>query len=94
VDIVETPEAVVIVAELAGVSRKDIKVMVDGPVVRLHGRREPTVRAAGANYHRMEIETGEFVRSFRVTVPFDADRVTAGVSEGLLKITLPKLPRR
>jgi HSP20 family protein len=94
VDIVETPEAVVIVAELAGVSRKDIKVMVDGPVVRLHGRREPTVRAAGANYHRMEIETGEFVRSFRVTVPFDAERVTAGVSEGLLKITLPKLPRR
>ncbi|MCF8035094.1 MAG: Hsp20/alpha crystallin family protein [Desulfarculaceae bacterium] len=94
VDIVETSEAVIIVAELAGVSRSSIKVMVDGPVVRLYGRREPTVEAGAAQYHRMEIETGDFVRSFRVTVPFAADQVSATTSEGLLRVVLPKLARR
>ena len=69
VDIVETTDAVIIIADLAGVSRQDLKIMVDDQVVRLYGRREPTLRVAGARYHRMEIETGEFVRSFRMTVP-------------------------
>lgn len=94
VDIVETPEAVVIVAELAGVSRSTIKVMVDGEVVRIYGRRDPTVQAGMAQYHRMEIETGDFVRSFRITVPFAADQVNAAMSDGLLKVILPKLGRR
>ncbi len=93
VDIVETDEAVIIVAELAGVSRQELKIMVDNQVVRLYGRREPTLRATGARYHRMEIETGEFVRSFRVTVPIAAERVEATMSEGLLRIILPKRRR-
>ena len=94
VDIVETPDAVIMVAEVAGVPREDIKIIVDGAVVRIYGRREPTLRVVGAQYHRMEIETGDFVRSFRVTVPFAADQVSAAMSDGLLKITLPKLARR
>lgn len=93
VDIVETAEAVIIIAELAGVSRQDLKIMVDGQVVRLYGRREPTLRVAGARYHRMEIETGEFVRSFRVTVPIASERVEANLSDGLLRIVLPKRAR-
>ena len=94
VDIVETAEAVIMVAEVAGVSRSSIKVMVDGPVVRLYGRREPTLQVGMAQYHRMEIETGDFVRSFRVTVPFAADQVSATMSDGLLRVILPKLVRR
>ncbi|RJX28704.1 MAG: Hsp20/alpha crystallin family protein [Desulfarculus sp.] len=90
VDIVETPQAVVIVAELAGVRREDIKVLVDGEVVRIYGRREPSLHQPGARYHRLEIESGDFVRSFRIGVPFDPQGVEATTSMGLLKITLPK----
>lgn len=93
VDIVETTDAVIIIADLAGVSRQDLKIMVDEQVVRIYGRREPTLRVAGARYHRMEIETGEFVRSFRVTVPIAPNRVEASLSDGLLRIVLPKLTR-
>ncbi|MEW5912967.1 MAG: Hsp20/alpha crystallin family protein [Thermodesulfobacteriota bacterium] len=90
VDIVETPQAVVIVAELAGVRREDIKVLVDGDVVRIYGRREPSLHQPGARYHRLEIESGDFIRSFRIGVPFDQAKVEATTSMGLLKITLPK----
>ena len=93
VDIVETTDAVIIIADLAGVSRQDLKIMVDEQVVRIYGRREPTLRVAGARYHRMEIETGEFVRSFRVTVPIVPNRVEASLSDGLLRIVLPKRTR-
>lgn len=90
VDIVETPQAVVVVAELAGIKRENLKVLVDGDVVRIYGRREPTVHQPGVRYHRLEIESGDFTRSFRIGVPFDPRRVEAVTSQGLLKITLPK----
>ncbi|MBU4596343.1 MAG: Hsp20/alpha crystallin family protein [Proteobacteria bacterium] len=93
VDIVETTDAIIIIADLAGVERQGLKIMVDDQVVRLFGRREPTLRVAGARYHRMEIETGEFVRSFRITVPIVPNRVEASLSDGLLRIVLPKRTR-
>jgi HSP20 family protein len=94
VDIVETPDEVVIVAELAGITREEVKVIVDGDIVRIYGRRDPTVKLPGIRYHRMEIESGEFVRSFRIGVPFDASAVEAKTSKGFLRITLPKLEAR
>ena len=90
VDIYETPEAVVLVAEVAGVIRQDVRVIVDGQVVRLYGHRQPTCCAPGARFHRMEIASGGFTRSFRIGVPFLAERVSAKFQEGLLYVILPK----
>lgn len=90
VDIYETSEAVVLVAEVAGVIRQDVKVIVDGPVVRIYGHRHPTCCDPGARFHRMEIASGGFARSFRIEVPFQASEVRAKFQEGLLYVILPK----
>jgi HSP20 family protein len=90
VDIFETNDAVVIVAEVAGVNQKDLRVIVDGNLVRIYGQREPTCCEGGAHFHRMEIESGGFVRSFRIGVPFNSDKVQAHTADGLLFVTLPK----
>ena len=90
VDIYETAEAVVLVAEVAGVIRQEVKVLVDGQVVRIYGHRHPTCCNSGARYHRMEIASGGFARSFRIDVPFRADAVRAKFQEGLLYVILPK----
>ena len=90
VDIFETENEVVLVAEVAGVSREDIKVMVEGEVVRIYGERSSLSTQPGARYHRMEISSGAFTRSFRITVPFDPERVEAKIDDGFLKVTLPK----
>jgi HSP20 family protein len=92
VDIYETAEGVTIVAELAGVRREDLKVMVDGEVVRIYGQRRPTCREARARFHRLEIASGSFVRSFRITVPFDPRQVEARTEDGMLLVHLPKKP--
>ena len=91
VDIFETPDEVVIVADLAGVNREDVRVIIDENVVRIYGRREPTCCSGqGARFHRMEIASGSFVRSFRISVPFDAQGVKANAEDGLLTVSLPK----
>lgn len=94
VDIYETPDAVVLVAEVAGVPRQEVKVLVDGEVVRIYGHRDPTCCEPGARFHRMEIESGGFVRSFRIGVPFRSDQVKAKFQDGLLYVILPKDPDR
>lgn len=90
VDIFETEDEVVIVAEVAGIAREHIKVIVDGQVVRLYGQREATCCTAGAQYHRMEIASGAFARSFRIPVPFVGGQVEAKAADGLLYVHLPK----
>jgi HSP20 family protein len=90
VDIYENAEAVVLVAEVAGLTRHDVRVLVDEQVVRIYGHRHPTCCNPGARYHRMEISSGGFVRSFRIEVPFVAGRVSARFEDGMLYVTLPK----
>lgn len=89
-DIYETQDAVVIVAELAGVKQEDLKVILDGNVVRIYGHRGPACKEKGAHFHRLEIESGGFTRSFRISVPFKADGVEAHAEDGLLYVRLPK----
>ncbi len=93
VDIVETEEEVVIVVEMAGVKRDDLKVIIDGELVRIYGQRHSAFTRAPARFHRLEIETGAFARSFRISVPFASDQVQANLEDGLLFVRLPKKKR-
>lgn len=90
VDVFETSDSVVLVAEIAGVPHKEMRIIIDGDVVRIYGEREPTCCKGGGRYHRMEIESGSFVRSFRISVPFETKKVRAHVEHGLLYVVLPK----
>lgn len=90
VDIYETPDEVVIVVEAAGVDPASFKVIVDGDVVRIFGSRKTNDETTSARFHRMEIHSGSFTRSFRIRVPFSADGVKAGTNDGMLSVRLPK----
>ena len=87
VDVFETEEAVVVRAELAGVRREELRVTVDGDVLRIRGIREGGGRSA-VRLHQMEIATGPFERRLRVPVDVDRDRVTAHLEDGLLTVRL------
>jgi HSP20 family protein len=87
VDVFETEDAVVVRAELAGVRRGDLRVTVDGDLLRIRGLREGS-GAAAVRLHQMEIATGPFERCLRVPADVDRDRVTAHLEDGLLTVTL------
>lgn len=90
VDVFETEAAVVVRLELAGVRAEDLKVDVDGQLVRIRGVRQMPVVEGVRRLHQMEIAFGLFESELRIAIPFDRDRVSAHLDNGLLEVRLPR----
>ncbi len=90
VDIEDTPEAIVIKAEMPGMKRDDIKVGYKDNVLTIRGERKQEVKKEGSNYIRVERSYGSFNRSFSVDVPVKYDEIKALYKDGILEIVLPK----
>lgn len=89
VDVYETAEAFVILAELPGVSEDDVDITVEGDEVRLRGERHlPEPRPE--SFERLERSYGPFARSFHFEQEVDPDRVMAEFKDGLLRLEVRK----
>jgi HSP20 family protein len=88
VDVVETGDAYLLFAELAGVPREDVQLSVRERRLELSGRRQPA--PDHRNFLRMERSYGPFRRSFDLGEPIDADGITAAMAQGILRVHLPK----
>jgi HSP20 family protein len=90
VDIYETSDEFVLVAEIPGVSQEDIDLELSDDLLVLRGER-PTVTGDPAHsYHRIERPNGIFQRAFRLPAEVDASDVQAVYREGVLWVTLRK----
>ncbi len=90
VDIKETPDAVVIYAEIPGISREDISLSYNNNVLTIRGERKNELREEGASYIKVERKYGSFSRSFSLDVPIEQEAIKACYKDGMLEITLPK----
>jgi HSP20 family protein len=81
---------VVVRAEVCGVQGEDIRVSVDGDLLRISGMRTLPSGEEVQRLHQMEIAFGAFERTLRIQVPFDRDHVSAHLEDGILEVTLPK----
>jgi HSP20 family protein len=93
IDIYETGDRYVITAEVPGLSREQIDVAVEDSRITLRGAR-PGAAGAGPDrhYHQVERGYGTFTRTFEFADPIQADRISADLQQGVLTITLPKVP--
>jgi HSP20 family protein len=89
-DVLETPETFMIVAEVSGLNKEDIQVTVKRNLVYLAGKRQRPDLANAVRYLQMEIEYGSFERSFELPVVVDEARIEAQYKDGLLTVVLPK----
>jgi len=91
VDLYETADRYVIVAEVPGIRQEDIRLEVHDGRVTLAGTRRP--RSAGSEqYHRIERGHGSFRRTFQLPQAVDGSAVTADLRDGVLTVTCPKQP--
>ncbi len=90
VDIYETPEEVIVVAELPGVRKEDIKIEAteDTLEVRADVKREEEVREE--DYYRRERYYKGFYRRIRLPTAVRPEGAKATYRDGVLKIRLPK----
>ncbi len=90
VDIYETPESIVIKAELPDVEQKDIDVRIEDNTLTIKGERKHESEVKKENYHRIERYFGSFQRSFKLPATVDQEQVSANCEKGVLTVTLPK----
>jgi HSP20 family molecular chaperone IbpA len=87
VDIYETHEGLVVLADLPGVSKDTLDVRVDNNVLTMRGRADHT--GHGDSTYR-EYELVNFFRQFELSDKVDQNRITADLKHGVLTLTLPK----
>lgn len=94
VDIKETDKEISVLADLPGVKKEDIKVTVDGDVVRINVEtkqaKEETKEEKGVKWHRYERSSSYMGRALRMPENADLDKLKAKLSEGVLQLEIPK----
>jgi len=92
VDIFEEKDRFVVRADVPGVAPEDIDVSMDSNVLNVSGERRGEVRAEDAGVQRVERATGRFFRHFTLPESVDAEGIKAKCSNGILEVSIPKLP--
>jgi len=90
VDIYETPDSIVLQAELPGLSKDDIDIQVRDNVLTLKGERRSEKEVKEGNYLRVERAYGGFQRAFTLPAAVQADKVRAVFKDGVLDVSIPK----
>ena len=89
-DVFETEHEVVVRFEVAGVRGDDLRVNVEGTVLRLRGVRRTPRSSAIDRLHQMEISFGPFEREIAIQAVFDSEGVRARLEDGFLEVRIPK----
>lgn len=93
VNLYETPDTYVLLAELPGLEADDLHISLEGSTVTIEGERkiDYTTRE-GISLHRRERQSGSFRRAVQLPAAIDADNVEAVHRNGVLRLRLPKRP--
>jgi HSP20 family protein len=92
VDVVETPTAVLILAEVPGFAASDLVLQVRGRQITLSGTKTTRLpEAQRIKFHCMERGHGRFHREVQLFSPVNTHQGTAWLVDGLLTIELPKI---
>jgi len=92
IDVYETATAYVVTAEVPGVTREQIDLALEESRLTLRGQRTDRTTSGILHFHQVERSHGSFARSFEFGQKIDIERVAADLAEGVLTITLPKVP--
>lgn len=91
-DVYESRDHVIVVLELAGVAADDIEVFASGRALTVRGtRRNLTPLESHRNYHKMEIQFGDFEKIIPLWCRVDIEDLETTLESGILTIRIPKL---
>lgn len=93
VDVAEYQAETVVVAELPGVRKEDVKISFDKGVLTVSGERKGTAVPEGSTWHRNELPSGAFSRSIALGHEVNADAISAEMANGVLTIAVPKVEK-
>jgi HSP20 family protein len=95
VEVADTAEAMILTAELPGLSERDITLTLENNLLTIAGEKksEREVKKEDERYLLTERFYGNFQRSFTLPATVDVDKIAATFDKGVLTVTLPKTPQ-
>jgi len=91
VNVYEYDEKVGIVAEIPGLTKKDISVEVEDGTLTISGEKHNILEDNGAKVLRRELKASSFKRNFELGENLDGDNIKADFKDGVLSISIPKI---
>ena len=92
VDIFENDDRISVLADMPGVQAKDLKIDLRDSVLTLSAHVTGS-ESASETPILCEYETGTFFRQFTLSEVIDQAKIEAKLTDGVLKLELPKLER-
>jgi HSP20 family protein len=96
VDILETADELLLLADLPGVEPSDLEIRYEDKTLVIHGKAAP--RQEDVDFVAREYGVGDFERTFAIGEAVDAVKIAAELKNGVLTVHLPKTedvkPRR
>jgi HSP20 family protein len=90
VEVAESDGEVTVKMQVPGVEKDQLQLTVTDDHLTVRGETRKESEEKRKNYYSQEIRYGAFQRSVPLPVEVDAARASAGLKNGVLKITLPK----
>jgi HSP20 family protein len=91
VNIFESEECLLVIAEVPGLELNDLSISGAGRSLTISSVRRPLKMAGdAAGYHRRERAQGEFTRSLHLPDHFDLSKAEAKYEKGMLIVRVPK----
>lgn len=87
VDIYETEEGLIVLADLPGVKPEGLSINIENGVLTMEGKYD---HPEDVEYLNREFDLTSFYRQFRVSEAVDTGKVRATLKNGVLNLTLPK----
>jgi HSP20 family protein len=89
-DVTENNDELVVVAEIPGVKKEDVKVSFENGILSIGGERKQSTLSGDARGLVRELRGGRFTRKLRFLNDVNAAAISAELTDGLLRIVLPK----
>jgi HSP20 family protein len=90
IDISEIENEIVVSAEMPGLERGDVDISIEDDILTIRGEKKIEQEKDDKNYHLSERLYGVFYRALQLPPGVDASKIQATMSNGVLKITIPK----
>jgi HSP20 family protein len=84
-------QALLVTVDVPGMTEKDVQASINDGTLTISGAREAEA-PGGYSVHRRERSGYRFARSVALPARVDAEKTTATVNDGVLTVTLAKIP--
>jgi len=90
VDILDSKDNILVKADMPGLNKEDIDVVVQGDTLIIKGEKKQEKEIKEKDFVRTERFYGNFQRAIRLPVDVETNKIDATYKNGVLEIVLPK----